>query len=133
MAFYSYVAFVTSKEGEAAFIEAVKNLDEPVRDGVQSLLRTANRNAVCDDDTLRIWGPVIWYDEHEEVQFFKAFLQENCDAAYLIKLTPGDYGTHEENFGSYLENAFELTTDTSFFYYEDGKPKSTALMAYDHR
>lgn len=133
MAFYSYVAFITSGDGEIAFQEAVTNLDEATREGVQHLLRTTNRSAVCDGDTLRIWGPIIWYEEHEEVKFFRAFVLDNDEEAYLAELTPGDFGTHENEYGSYRENSFELMTDTSFFYYENGKPTSTALMAYDNR
>lgn len=67
------------------------------------------------------------------MDFFKAFVLDNSDDAYLVVITPDESITHEDTFGSYLNNAFRLRTNTSFIYYEDGKPKSTALMLYDEQ
>ena len=131
MAFYSYVAFVTSKKGEETLTKKAKTLEGDVLEAVQYLLEAPTRSASCGNDTLRIWGPVTWYDENDEVEFFKAFVLDNPADTYLVVITPDDFITHEDNFGSYLDNPFRLRTNTSFFYYEDGKPKSTALMLYE--
>lgn len=133
MALYSYVAFATSEKGEIAFQEAISPLQGEVAEHIQYLLSSPDRAATCDGATLRIWGPVTWYDENEEVDFFKAFVLDNSDDAYLVVITPDESITHEDTFGSYLNNAFRLRTSTSFIYYEDGKPKSTALMLYDEQ
>jgi hypothetical protein len=133
MAIHSYVALVTSEEGETALQEAIKGIENNVLEDVQYLLTSPNRYTACDGDTLRIWGPVKWYGEFEGVQFIKKFVRDNDDGAYLLQITPGDFGCHEETFGSYTENTFQICTDTSFFYYENGKPKTTALIEYDNQ